>query len=143
MRFAPVLVAPVLLALLIAGAGCGGGEDGGADVETRGNAASAVPAPGGGLTVREARASTLHEPLLVRGSLVARGDEVRLCSALAESYPPQCGEPSLVVRGLDLDGVPRLQRSDDGRVRWAERASVLGHVEGGVLTASKTSIAHR
>ena len=75
---------------------------------------------------------------MVAGYLVATGDEVRLCSALAESYPPQCAGASLVVEGLDLAGVGGLK--SEGGVSWTyARFSVLGDVADGVLTVSKTS----
>src|SRR5262245_59379029 len=53
------------------------------------------------------------EPQRVTGNLLVQGDEVRLCSALAESFPPQCGNPSLVVEGLDLETVADLTTEGD------------------------------
>ena len=135
---------PVLALALIA-AGCGGGPDGGSSAGTEPPAAGPVapsagaPIPGGGLTVEEAIASTLEGPLMVAGYLVATGDDVRLCSALAESYPPQCGGASLVVEGLDPAGVEGLK--SEGGVSWTDSPfSILGDIEDGVLTVSETSI---
>jgi hypothetical protein len=69
----------------------------------------------------------------VRGSvLIDRRGTTRLCSSLAESDPPACGGPSLVVRGLDPDALPR--RSHSQGVTWAERVTLRGTVRGGVLT---------
>jgi hypothetical protein len=49
---------------------------------------------------------------VVEGAIIApRGQPVRLCSAILESYPPMCGGPSLVVRGLDLDSVKGIDRA--------------------------------
>ena len=80
-----------LLVLLLGLAGCGADEDGSAQ---------------GPLTVEQALSSSPEEPVTVTGFVVApEGQPVRLCSALLESYPPQCGEPSLVVEGLDLDAI--------------------------------------
>jgi len=133
---------PVVVLALGAG-GCGGGEPSPAagvpPAATSGTPSSGAPIPGGGLTVDEALASTLDGPLMVAGFLVATGDEARLCSALAESFPPQCGGSSLLVEGLDLATVEGLQT--EGDVSWTdERFSVLGDVENGVLTVSATSI---
>jgi len=134
----------VLLPILaLVAAGCGGGEPSPAAAEppaaTSGTPSSGAPIPGGGLTVDEALASTLDGPLMVAGFLVATGDEARLCSALAESFPPQCGGSSLLVEGLDLATVEGLQT--EGDVSWTdERISVLGDVADGVLTVSATSI---
>jgi hypothetical protein len=68
----------------------------------------------------------------VTGFLHAEGTAVRLCAAVLESFPPQCGEPSLRVEGLQLADVEGLQRS--GTVAWKEGMTVMGTVDGGVLT---------
>jgi hypothetical protein len=102
-----------------------------------GAASQGAPVPGGALSVAEALETELDEPLLVEAALVAVGDEVRLCSALAESYPPQCGGPSLLVQGLELETVEGLTR--EGVVAWAESASVLGTVEDGILEVTQTA----
>lgn len=116
----PALAAALVLAL--AAAGCGGGSS-----SDPGSPSSAAPIPGGGLTVEEALASTLEGPLAVAGYLLEVEGELRLCSAVLESYPPQCGQPSLLVRGqVDRD-------------RIGERVSLLGEVEDGVLTVSETT----
>ena len=126
------------VALALVAASCGGGE--GITREPGSAPPSAgAPIPGGGLSVDEALASTLDGPLMVAGYLVAAFDEVRLCSALAESYPPQCGGSSLLVAGLDLASLDGLQSADG--VSWTDAPlSVLGDVEDGVLTVATTSI---
>lgn len=106
-----LLLASVLLAL----AGCGGGEGGG-------TTAAGAPIPGGGLSVSEARASTLAGPLMVAGYLVERGGELRLCEDAA------CEGASLRVEG-DPGAEPGT----------GERISVLGEVEGGAITVSETA----
>ena len=72
---------------------------------------------------------------MVKGFVVQTGDEIRLCSALAESFPPQCGGPSLAIEGaVDADFAA------EGDVRWTENeVSLLGDVEGDVLRVSATS----
>ncbi len=74
----------------------------------------------------------------VRGHVVApEGGPVRLCEALAESYPPQCGGSSLTVEGLDLASVPGLTSTGDpalAQVRWSEgEVELTGVVTGGIL----------
>ena len=91
------LFAAVLAALALAG--CGDSED-----DAAGGAGTSVPQTSGlgagpGISIEEAIAADTDELLLVNGNLLADGDEVRLCYALAESFPPQCGGPSLVVEG--------------------------------------------
>jgi hypothetical protein len=75
------------------------------------------------------------DPQLVTGNLLVQGGEARLCSALAESFPPQCGDPSLLVNGLDLESVAGL--TTEGDVSWTDRPIVLeGIVDGDTLTVS-------
>ena len=109
-------VVPVALALL-ALAGCGSERD---------SAATTAALSGGSLSVAEAISSELDGPLLVRGYLIERDGELRLCEAILESHPPQCGEPSLRVDG------PAPATSE-------ERVSVLGEVEDGSIAVSETA----
>ncbi|MBA2461376.1 MAG: hypothetical protein H0V45_06380 [Actinobacteria bacterium] len=119
MKALAVLVATLVLA------GCGSSSE---SSETTPAAAPSMgqPAPGGGLTVQEAMDSELDGPLQVRGYLIERDGELRLCSAILESYPPQCGEPSLRVEGKEL-------------APSEEPVSLLGEVEENVFRVSETS----
>lgn len=110
-----------LALLVLALAACGGGQDGGAAPP------AGTPAPGGGLSVSEAIASELDGPLMVRGYVLERDGELRLCEAILESSPPQCGEPSLRVEGA---APPPSE----------ERRSLLGEVRDGAIVVSETSI---
>jgi hypothetical protein len=93
---------------------------------------------GPGISIEEALASELDEMFLVNGNLLAEGGEVRLCSALAESFPPQCGGASLQVEGVELEEVDGLLT--EGDVSWTDRPiQLLGVVEDGVLTVSKNA----
>jgi hypothetical protein len=111
----------LLLALFtVAIVACGSGTDSGAP----GNAA---------ITVKQALTAKPSETLLVRGVLIASGRTVRLCHAILESYPPQCGGPSLVVRGLDLDTIGELTSANG--VTWSDREVRLrGVVTDGTLS---------
>ena len=109
-----------LLPLLVVLAGCGSAEP-----ERPAAPPSAI---GPGLSVAEALESDLEGPLLVRGVLVERDGELRLCSAILESYPPQCGEPSLAIEG-DADG------------EVGDEVKLLGEVEDGTLRLSGTATA--
>jgi hypothetical protein len=110
----PALV--TLIAFALAATGCGGGD--------------------GPLTPEEA--SDASGEVTVEGSLIAiDGEPVRMCSAILESYPPQCGEPSLEVQGLDLDSLDLASTRPDDEVtpaRWSDRPiRIAGTVEDGVL----------
>ena len=102
------------------------------DPTSGGGSPSAV---GPGLSVADALASTLDQPLLVNGFVLAREGEVRLCQALLESFPPQCGAPSIAVAGLDLDAFEWLTTADG--VSWSDQpVQLLGTVSGDVLTVA-------
>lgn len=91
---------------------------------------------GAAVSIDDALASDSDEPLLVSGNLLAQGNDVRFCSALAESFPPQCGGSSLVVEGLKLEEVDGLVT--EGDVSWTDRPIELhGVVSDGTLTVSE------
>ncbi len=117
-----------LIALVLALAAlsaCGGDDDSGGT-------------PGSVISIDQALDSDSDEPLLVSGNLLAQGDDVRFCSALAESFPPQCGGASLVVEGLNLDKLDGLVT--EGDVRWTDRPiELLGVVSDGTLTVSENA----
>jgi hypothetical protein len=137
------LVATLLAAAALAG--CGDSDDdppaGGATTTAQTSGIAAGP----GISIDDALASDSDEPLLVTGNLLAQRDEVRLCSALAESFPPQCGGASLHVVGLDLEEVDGL--ITEGDVSWTDRPiELLGVVENDtqgkddILTISENSL---
>ena len=111
-----------LLASLVAAAalaGCGGEDE-----NEPADAGTSVPqtshtVAGPALSIEDALAAGSDEPLLVTGNLLSQGGEVRLCSALAESFPPQCGGASLHVAGLELEEVDGL--ITEGDVSWTDR----------------------
>lgn len=88
-----------------------------------------------GLSVAEALSYEGGEPVAVAAFLVADADGTRMCDALAESFPPQCGgDGALRVEGLDLDELPV---AEEGDVRWTdEPVIVFGTVSGGTLIVS-------
>jgi hypothetical protein len=114
----------VAIAVLVLAAGCGGADD-----------KDPAAGPGETLTVAQALESGADGPLRVRGTLISDARDVRLCSAILESHPPQCGQPSLRVRGLDLVGVSNMEQAKG--VGWTSReVTLVGEVEDRVLTVS-------
>jgi hypothetical protein len=81
-----------------------------------------------------------HEgPASVTGSLLANGDDVRLCAALAESFPPQCGGDSITVVGLDLGTLDGL--TTEGDVTWSDLPiTVEGVLGDGTLTVDENAV---
>ncbi|HXV95563.1 MAG TPA: hypothetical protein VD695_03370 [Gaiellaceae bacterium] len=124
-----------LLAALLAAVAltaCGGDDDSAAGDDT--STASTVPV-GPGISIEEALETDSDEPLLVNGNLLVVNGEPRLCSALAESFPPQCGGASLLITGLDLSEIDGL--IVEGDVMWTDRPIQLaGVVSDGRLTMS-------
>jgi hypothetical protein len=67
----------------------------------------------------------------VIGFIVADSAGSRLCEALAESFPPQCGGMSVEISGLD-DLDPQLEEAQG--LRWTGTAVVVtGRYSGGTL----------
>ena len=87
------------------------------------------PDVGSGLSVAQALTHRATDDLVsVAGTLFVDADgTVRLCDAIAESFPPQCGGDRLIVQGLDLGTVAGLQT--EGDVSWAEGVTLFGSVE--------------
>lgn len=101
---------------------------------------------GGGLSVPEAMASDATGIIAVSGFLFDDGSGIRLCEALAESFPPQCGGSYLLVDGLSFDDVGNLPEAEnimvstEQNVTWTDGfVSLLGDVDGDRFTVSTTS----
>lgn len=118
------LCAALLVAVALAG--CGGEE-------------SAEPAgTGQAISIEEALEADPEEPVRVSGNLLVQSGEARLCSALAESFPPQCGGASLVVTGLDPADVEDLVV--EGDVMWTDRPiELVGTVADGTIAVGENA----
>jgi hypothetical protein len=97
-----------------------------------GAAGGTIPsAMGPGISVTEALASD-QGPLLVNGYLVITPEGARLCEALAESFPPQCGGASLIVDEPDPSALEQV--TTEGDVSWTEtQVQLLGMVDGDTI----------
>jgi hypothetical protein len=84
------------------------------------------------LSVTEALAASGR--VAVTGFLVDNNGEAKLCEALAESFPPQCGEAGIPITGYDQIDIDDLQT--DGAVTWTDQvATIFGEVVDGTLVA--------
>ena len=119
--------------LALAAAACG-------DVDNQGVAEPVPPTSvSDGLPLYDAGNSDIVGSMLVEGFIVAQGDNVRLASVLAESFPPQAAGVVMTVIGLDLNSVDGLTRS--GGVSWTDhQVQLRGTVDGDVLTVSAAPI---
>lgn len=91
----------------------------------------------GGLTVSDALSGDATGVIAVQGFLLIDADGARLCEALAESFPPQCGGASMPVTGYEeVLGAPL---SNSGDVSWTgEPVTLLGEIVDGTLTVDPT-----
>jgi hypothetical protein len=92
---------------------------------------------GDSMSIKDALAAD-GKTVIVEGSIVAiEGEPVRLCYALLESYPPQCGQPALELEGLDLGALELVTSRGDPSLpvtRWSDRpVRIRGTLERGVL----------
>jgi hypothetical protein len=120
-------------------------DPGSPDTDTTGGVVlnGAVPLEGG-LTVDEALTSDLTGILAVSGNLFDDGNGLRLCSVLAESFPPQCGGASLPVDGVDVDRISELTDDElvgveqSGGVTWTDgQVTLFGEVVDGTLVVDQ------
>lgn len=126
--------AAVLAASAILTGCAGAGEEGPAGEEAAGSPASP-------LSIEEAQELPSGEAVWVQGSLFYSEGELWLCSALAESYPPQRGGAALPVFGFRAKDIPGLTRTDPDRegpeVAWSDFSATLrGTLAEGTLAAS-------
>jgi hypothetical protein len=93
---------------------------------------------GGGLTVTEALETNAEGVIAVRGFLVVNGEQARLCEALAESFPPQCGGASVSLDSIDQFDPAELVT--EGDVTWTDLpVTIVGEVLSGTLVATPIS----
>jgi hypothetical protein len=72
--------------------------------------------PNTGASIAEARAQKGSEPIAVRAFVIVAADgSARLCDLVAESLPPQCGEPSIAVTGLPPELIDGLSETSGVR----------------------------
>ncbi len=92
-RFRAVAVLTVALGMVSAVAGCG-------DDDTDGGTGPTSPLDP--ITVQQLIERSADTPIAVQGFLYGDEGATRLCFAILESFPPQCGEPAVELVGIDL-----------------------------------------
>lgn len=91
----------------------------------------------GGLEVSEALAGDAAGIIAVQGYLVDSGSGAKLCEALAESFPPQCGGASIPVSGYEeMIDVPL---NSNQNTTWTdERVTLFGEIIDGTFVVDPT-----
>ena len=126
---ATVIAALVLLAMMVLGA-CGDDDDTAEPTVEP----TAVPTSTAEPTVEPTAVptSTAEPTVSVTGFVVDDGDRVRLCEALAESFPPQCGGTSYDLIDLDLGS---LTTTTAEGVTWTgQPVTITGTIDSTTLT---------
>lgn len=75
------------------------------------------PAPGP-ISVEQLVARSADTPIDVEGFLHVSSGVAKMCAAILESYPPQCGEPAVELVGLDLADIAGTTTA--GSITWKE-----------------------
>ena len=107
-------------------------------VEPDGSSAPSMGMPvDGGLTVSEALSTTAPGVLAIQGFLFDDGSGPKLCDALAESFPPQCGGASIPVSGhVGTSSIPLV--SEQG-VTWTDQpVTLFGEIIDGTFVVDST-----
>jgi hypothetical protein len=93
-----------------------------------------------GIAIAEASRFDGAGLIAVDGYFVDDGETARLCAVLLESFPPQCGGPSLLVpNGAEVSG-PAFGAPfvEEGSGRWSEGyITLIGLVSGNELTVAQ------
>ena len=146
----PLWALPLLLGLSLTACGAEAGDDA-ADAPAGGPAAACETGtvecddtPGatgtggvqsgadGSVPVGEAVAAGIEGPFLVSGFLVVDGGGARLCEALAESFPPQCGGTSVQLEPAQTPA--GAVTTTEGDVTWSDQPVLVeGEIVDGVF----------
>ena len=99
---------------------------------------------GPGISVAEALASTLDQPLLINGYVFVYSDgSVVVADLIAESFPPQPGGAQVTVEGLDVMEIPLTEGPADAGsaiTAWTETpVQLIGEIADGILVASSVA----
>jgi hypothetical protein len=108
-RWRCAVVAALGLTVMAVGCGSDGGDRG-----------SLPSLPNPPITVAQLVARSADTPITVAGFLHVDEGQARLCDAILESYPPQCGAPSVMLVGVNVDELDGTTTA--GGITWLEGA---------------------
>jgi len=119
----------VVLGLALFTAGCGD-DDGETSSSPTATVEAPIPDP---MSVGGLADGRPEGEVHVLGFVVIDAAGVRFCVALLESFPPQCGDPSVELVGAEDLGI---EFEEDQGVRWTDDVVILqGRYADGVFTA--------
>ena len=104
---------------VIVGTGDGGGRVDPDDID---EPDATIPDDEDAISVSELLATSPSGPVAVTGLLFDDGSGLRLCGALAESFPPQCPGEAVFIANPEMI---ELVFSEEAGVRWTDRPVVL------------------
>ncbi len=118
---------------------CLEGEPDCADDPSQAGGGETLPPPElGDVTIADLLDGGPGFPVNARGFVVAEGTDFRLCEALAESYPPQCGGLFIPVGGAEQVLIGTFET--EGAVSWTdEPVDLYGEVVDGVFVLIESS----
>jgi hypothetical protein len=91
----------------------------------------------GGLTVSEALNATATGVLAMQGFVFNDGSGAKLCEALAESFPPQCGGASIAITGYE--GSITVPLVSEQGVSWTDLpVTLFGEIVDGTFVVDPT-----
>lgn len=136
-RSIKIIALVMLAAVMVAACGSSAGNDTQTSLPGTTEDPSVVSGMGPGISIAEAIELGSDGPVLVNGFLfIDPNGNVRLASAMAESFPPQPGGDQLVVEGVHLEA---YELSESQGIRWTdEQVQVTGMVDGGTLVVTST-----
>ena len=127
-----LLVFVVTMVLTASSCASGDGAGGSTDVTVTSTSTSTAPPPDRAVSVDELIANPEARNETVAGAVLWDQEGTRLCDALMESYPPQCGDPSVVIANPEaLD----LEFQQAGGIWWNDEwIEIDGHFDGEIFT---------
>lgn len=101
-----------------------------------GTASTGVPVDGG-LTVSEALGTSATGIIAIQGFIFDDGSGTKLCEALAESFPPQCGVASIAITGYE--GSSTVPAVSEQGVTWTDQpVTLFGEIIDGTYVVDST-----
>ncbi len=108
------------------------GEEPTPDDSGEGDVTSGVVIPAGGITIAEALAEASGGTVALSAFVFIDDGGARVCDAVAESFPPQCGGESLELSTIETVDPDDLEEAQG--IRWTnDRITLFGEIVDGIF----------